>query len=214
MRHDRCTERCLRLASIVGVPVALFVLSLAIGCRGMGEGATAPVTNALSHSESAELPTTWGIETPGTAPACPPARGGGTVSPALSIYSVTFVVNGAERVVRAGETLPAWPGDGVQVLEATICTGSFAGPGGEACVDLQPEDGSKASITSQHLGTHTARVAPGFTSIRGPGDKWIISEDWRRVSVVLNHWPAQETEDLDCANGGCERDDRITIGLP
>jgi len=42
---------------------------------------------------------------------CPPARGVGAISPAISISSMTLVVNGVERTVRGDDTLRASPGD-------------------------------------------------------------------------------------------------------
>jgi hypothetical protein len=64
---------------------------------------------------------------------------------------------------------------------------------------------------SAHAGTHLVRMIPGFMTISGPSDTWSVGEDWRRISAVLNHWPLQDTEDPDCSNRRCERDDRIII---
>jgi len=145
--------------------------------------------------------------------ACPPAEGGGSISPAISIYSIAFVVNGAEQVVYDGDTLEAIFGDRIEIKEAVICTGSFSGSGGEACVDLAPVDRSGQEILSEHAGTHMVPVISGFTTIPGPSHTWILSESWARFSVVLNHWTHEETEDVECANRRCEHDDWAIIEL-
>jgi hypothetical protein len=147
----------------------------------------------------------------GLAPVCPPAKGAGTIAPAISIYSITFVVNGREQVVRDEDTLQASPGDEVQVREVTICAGPFSGNGGEACVDFAPGTQSGQEIVSEHRGTHTVRVTPGIRTISGPEHGWIIGENWREFSAVLNHWPSENTRDLGCGSGRCERDDRIVV---
>jgi hypothetical protein len=131
----------------------------------------------------------------------------------VSIYSITFVVNGVEQVVRDGEALQAAPGDEVQFTQATICAASFSGSGGEACVDLAPADRSGKEIASEHRGSHAVPVAPGFTSISGSSDAWIIGEDWAHIYAVLNHWPPEGTQDPACGGGRCERDDRMVVGF-
>ncbi len=201
------------MRSRVWVFVALSLLSLAAGCKRSDESVTAPPaykTQTADSLESAATPDS-GIIDP--APVCPSARGEGTISPAVSIYSITFVVNGLEQVVREDDSLQALPGDEVQVREVTICTGSFSGNGGEACVDFAPVDLSGQEISSEHSGTHAVQVSPGFVSISGPGHTWTISENWGHISAVLNHWPPEDTEDLGCGSGRCERDDRIIVGL-
>ena len=144
-------------------------------------------------------------------PVCPPARGEGTVSPAVSLYSIVFVVNGAEQEVRGGDRLQVRPGDEVQVREATICAQSFSSNPGEVCVDFAPVTQSGQDVASEHIGTHMKRVIPGFFSIPGPNEKWTIDEDWGYISAVVNHWPPEDTEDLGCGSGRCEHDDRINI---
>jgi WD40 repeat protein len=154
--------------------------------------------------------------TPGTTDltmACPPASGAGTVDPAISIYSVTLVVNGLEQVVRGGDTVQALAGDQVQVREVTICTGPFPGSGGEACVDFAPVSQSGQELATEHAGTHMVGVTPGLTTISGPDHVWTVDESWMGLAAVLNHWPPAGTKDLDCGDGRCERDDRITVGL-
>jgi hypothetical protein len=133
------------------------------------------------------------------------------ISPAVSLYSITFVVNGLEQVVGADDTLQALPGDEVWVREATICAGSFSGDGGEACVDLVPVAENGQEIESEHRGTHNVRVTAGFMSIPGPSGTWVIGESWRQIAVVVNHWPGEDTEDMGCGGGRCERDDRIIV---
>jgi hypothetical protein len=146
-------------------------------------------------------------------PACPQATGEGTISPAISIYSIVFIVNGVEQMVRDGDVLQALPGEQVQVREVTVCVGAFSGNGGEACVDLAPVDQSGQEITSEHRGTHNVPVVPGFASISGPDQGWVIGENWGHIAAVLNHWPPEGTQDLGCGGGRCERDDRTIVGL-
>jgi hypothetical protein len=146
-------------------------------------------------------------------PVCPPAEGEGTILPAIFIYSIAFIVNGAEQVVRDGETLQAMVGDEIEIREIVICARSFAGSSGEACVDLAPVDESGQRIMSEHAGTHLVPVAAGFAAIPGPSRKWTRAESWERISPVLNHWAPEETEDVECANRRCERDDWAIIEL-
>jgi hypothetical protein len=135
------------------------------------------------------------------------------VAPDVAIHSITFVVNGLERVVDDGDMLQASPGDEVQVREVTVCAGSFSGNGGEACVDFVPVSQSGQELGSEHAGTHMVRVTTGFTTISGPSHVWIVGENWREVVAVLNHWPPEGTEDLNCGGGRCEHDDRVEVGL-
>jgi hypothetical protein len=193
--------------------VALCVLSLVAGCSRSGATATALPTHLPQPNVALEPAATSDLATVASMPACPPARGEGTISPDISIYSIVFVVNGLEQVVSDGDMLQAQPGELVQVREVTICVGSFSGNGGEACVDFAPVAQSGQEIVSEHIGTHTVRVKPGFMSISGPDNRWTIGENWKHISVVLNHWPPEGTEDLGCGSGRCERDDRIIIGF-
>lgn len=192
---------------------ALLVLSLAVGCGREDTTATALPTPMPLVTDTLEPAVTPDRAAVGATPACPPARGEGTVPPAVSIYSIVFVVNGVEHVVRDGDLLPALPGEEVQVREVTLCAGSFQGQGGEACVDFAPVDQNGQEIVSEHGGTHIVRVIPGFISIAGPDRRWTLGEDWRSISAVLNHWPPDGTEDPGCGGGRCERDDRIIVGL-
>jgi len=202
-----------RATSGVWVLVALSVILLAAGC-GRSDGTMARALTHMPQPTHRLGPTpTLDPGSTGPTPVCPLARGEGTVSPAVSIYSIGFVVNGAEQPVGDDNTLHALPGDEVRVREVTICTGSFSGNGGEACVDLVPVGQSGQEIESERRGTHTVRLTAGFISIPGPSDSWAIAEDWRHIAVVLNHWPAEDTQDLGCGSGRCERDDRIMVGL-
>jgi hypothetical protein len=115
--------------------------------------------------------------------------------------------------MRDGDVLQAMPGDEIQVREVTVCAGSFSGNGGEACVDFAPVTQSGQEIGSEHGGTHTVPVTPGFSSLSGPDHRWTIGENWDHISAVLNHWPPEGTEDLDCGSGRCERDDRMNVGF-
>ena len=201
------------MRAAVWVVAVWFVLSLVAACSGDGATATALPTPMPQTTSALEAASTPALATISAIPACPPAGGEGTVPPAVSISSITFVVNGLEQVVRGGDTLQALPGDQVQVREVTICVGPFPGNGGEACVDFAPTDQSGEEIVSEHRGTHMVRVTPGFISISGPSDTWTIDETWRHIWAVLNHWPPEGTEDLGCGSGRCERDDRIIVGF-
>ena len=154
---------------------------------------------------------TTSMPAPTPAPICPTARGSGTILPAVSIYSITFVVNGVKKVVQAGGALEAVPGDQVQVRDVSICAGSFAGNGGEACVDFAPADKSGQEVVSEHKGTHLVQVATGLIMISNLDFAWTVDEGWSGISAVLNHWPPEDTRDLGCAGGQCERDDQMLI---
>jgi hypothetical protein len=193
--------------------VALLVLSLAPGCGKSGTTATALPTQMPQPTDTLEPPATPDSASVDSTPACPPPDGRGTVAPAVSVYSIVFVVNGVEQVVRDGDMLQGRPGDELRIKEVAICVGPFSGNGGEACVDFAPVTQSGREIVSEHRGTHIVRVTPGFTSIPGPDHGWTIGEGWTQISAVLNHWRLKATEDSDCAGGRCERDDRVVIGL-
>ena len=193
--------------------LVLTVLSLVAGCSGSDGTATA-LPNPMPESTASLGPTAMpDSATHEPTPVCPPAGGEGTIPPAVSIYSITFVVNGLEQVVRAGDTLQASPGDKVQAREITICAGAFSGNGGEICVDIAPVDQDGQEIMSEHEGTHMIRTNPGFLTISGPSHTWTVGRNWRQISAVLNHWPPEDTEDLSCGNGRCEHDDRILFRL-
>jgi hypothetical protein len=197
----------------VRVLVASNVIIIVSGCS-MGSGtATAWPTLVPQPTEAMESAATQEAVNNVASPNCPSPRGNGTVSPALSIYSITFIVNGVEQVVSDKDSLRASPGDDLQVKEVTICAGSFTGSGGEACVDFAPINQADQEMMSKHAGTHQAFVTLGFMSITGPSQRWIIGENWKSISAVINHWPPDGTEDLECGSGWCERDDQIVIGI-
>ena len=189
------------------------VLFLAAGCDQSDKIITmTSQPTHMSQSTGSKQPTAtlnFGIKQ--SMPVCPPARGEGTVSPAVSIYSITFVVNGHEQVVSADDTLKVLPGDEIKVIEITVCTEVFSGDSGEICVDLAPVGPSGQEIISEHSGTHMVRIVPGFMSISGPDHTWTVSENWGSIAAVLNHWPPKDTEDIDCGNRRCEHDDRIVL---
>jgi hypothetical protein len=195
------SKRC-RIVALGGV------LTLAIGC-GQREGPQAD--HALRSVGIQEHPPAAGAIV--SQPTCPPSRSEGTVAPAGSIYAITFAVNGREHVVREGDTLRVVPGDDVRVQDVTICVGPFSGDGGEACVDVAPVARGGREVISEHAGTHQVPLAPGLTTIPGPDASWTIRESWKEVAAVLNHWPPTETRDRTCAEGRCERDDRMVIVL-
>lgn len=203
------------MRSKIGVLVVLFVILplFAMGCRRSDETVTTSPTQVPQLADTLEPTETLELESIDSTPVCPPAEGKGTISPAISIYSITFVVNGAEQVVYDGDTLEAMVGDEIEIREAVICAGSFSGSGGEACVDLAPVDQSGQEIMSEHAGTHMVPVITGFTTIPGPSHTWTRAESWARISAVLNHWTREETEDVECANRRCEHDDWAIIEL-
>lgn len=203
------------MRSKIWILLALFVplLLLAAGFDTGDETATTPLTQVSKSADTLEPTETLVSERTDSTPVCPPADGEGMISPAISIYSITFVVNGAEQVVHEGDTLEAIVGDKIEIKEAVICAGSFSGGGGEACVDLAPLDRSGQKIMSEHAGTHMVPVITGFTTIPGPDHTWTLDESWVRISAVLNHWTLEETEDIDCANRRCEHDDWAIIEL-
>lgn len=184
------------------------VLSLASGCAGTDPPTNTPEMQAAEQRTGTPEPPVAGPTT-----ACQPTDGEGTVSPDVAISSVTFVVNGVEQVVRDDDILQASPGDRVRVKEATICAGPFSGNGGEVCFDLVPVGASGREVAAEHAGSHLMPVAAGVTSISGPERSWIIENDWRGFSAVLNHWPPDGTADPSCADGRCEHDDWMAIRL-
>ena len=146
-----------------------------------------------------------------SATACRPARGVGTISPAISISSMILVVNGVERTVRGDDTLRVSPGAEVRVREVAICTEPFSGDGGNFCVDISPADRSGDAIFSEHKGTHMMPVKSGVAVISGLDYTWTVGEDWKNLTAVVNHWTPGKSEDLECAGGLCERDDWIVL---
>ena len=195
------------------VLVLFLAVSLAGGCSRSDTPSTVQPDQVPQLTHTVELTQTPDSETIDPVPICPPANGQGTVPPAVTIYAITFVVNGVEQVLRNDDTLDAEIGDRIEVREVVVCAGSFSGNGGEVCVDFAPTDQSERAIMSEHAGTHMVRVRSGFNSIPGPTHTWTRAENWRQVSAVLNHWTREDTKDIECANGRCEHDDRATIKL-
>ena len=195
------------------VLLVLFALSLAAGCSRSDESATALPDQVPQLTHTVEPIETPDSEVIDPMPVCPPANGQGTISPDITIHSITFVVNGVEQVLRNGDTLDARVGDQLEVREVVICAGSFSGNGGEACVDFAPIDQSGQEIMSEHAGTHIVQVTSGFISIPGPSHIWTLAESWGQITAVLNHWAQGGTEDIECANGRCEHDDWAIITL-
>ena len=195
----------------VRVLVAFLLFFLAVSCSSSGGPAVPPPTNTSQPTASQEPLAEPDLAPEDPPPVCPPARGEGTVSPAVSLYSIAFVVNGVEQDVRSRDSLLAQPGDEVQVREVTICAQSFSSNPGETCVDFAPVTRSGQEVASEHIGTHMIRVITGFFSIPGPNEKWTIDQDWGYISAVVNHWPPEDTKDLGCASGRCEHDDRLDI---
>jgi hypothetical protein len=197
----------------VSVLEVLSALSLAAGCARSQLPATALPTQMLQSADSLVPTVTPKTRAVDLSSVCPGARGVGTVAPAVSIHSITFLVNGLEQELHGEDALQAAPGDEVEIGEVTICVGSFVGDGGEACVDFAPVDQSGREIVTEHKGTHTVPVVAGFTTISGLGLAWTIDEDWTGISAVLNHWPREETQDAGCGSTRCERDDWVTVSF-
>jgi hypothetical protein len=136
----------------------------------------------------------------------------GTVSPAVAISSITFVVNGVKQVVNNSGALSASSGDHVQVKEVTICVSPFAAKEGQFYVSFDPVNTVRGIIESEAKSTSTVAVATGFETISGPAHTWTIGDNWRHISVVTVHYPAcGSTQDPNCENGACEIDDRIIV---
>jgi len=149
------------------------------------------------------LPATFASTfTPVPTLACPTADAEGTVSPAVAIYSITFVVNGVEQVVNDANWLQASAGDQVRVREVTICSvGPFEGSGGRVYVEFDPVDQSGQVIVSEVRGTRAVGVTSGFTNMPGPDYTWTVG-NWRHFSVVTVHYPpGGGTQNPNCEGG-------------
>lgn len=145
---------------------------------------------------------------------CPTADAEGTVSPAVAIYSITFVVDGVEQVVNDVGLLRASPGAQVQVREVVICSVEpFEGNGGSVYVEFDPVDHSGRVIASKVRGTRAVGVTSGFTNVPGSGVLWTIG-NWRHISVVTVHYPSGDrTKNPRCEGGLCEVDDRVIVPI-
>lgn len=151
--------------------------------------------------------------TAGSARGCPPARGVGTIAPAITIRSMTVAVNGVERAILGDDSLRVSRGDEIRIKEITICTEPFSGDGGEFCVDISPTDRSGEAIFSEHKGTHMMPVEVGVVELSGLDFSWTVGDGWKNLTAVVNHWTPGKSRDLECADGLCERDDRVIVEL-
>jgi len=140
-----------------------------------------------------------------------PTAGGGTVAPAITIQSITFLVDGARLTLSEGDVLPAPVGSEVGVVEVKISVGDFVADGGEACVDFAPTRDSGEEVFAEHTGTHMVPLSPGLITVPGPDHAWTIDETWVGIVAVVNHWPGIKTKDLECAEGLCERDQQLLL---
>lgn len=201
------------MGAIVRVALSLSLLLLTANCRGCGITEVEAPPNRPQTPVEAGLTATANTGAVEPIQSCPPAGGNGTIPPAVSIASITFVVDGVEHSVQAGDGLQALPGDRLEVRDITICADEFSGTGGEVCVDFAPVDAGGQELLSMHAGTHMIKIFAGFMTITGPNHTWTVGENWRSISVVVNHWPPVDTEDLECGQGRCEHDDRIIIEL-
>lgn len=200
-------QRDNEMNTLICILAVFAAFSLVGGCDGSSAPATPPPART-AQATATPVPTA-------TSPtsACPPTSSEGTVPPAIAIYSITFIVNGLEQVVRGDDMLQASSGDAVQVREVTICVEPFSGNGGEACVEFTPIDQNGQEMVSEGNGTHMKRVTPGLISIPGPNNSWTIGENWRLISAVLNHWPPDGSNDPSCGGGLCEHDDQVVISI-
>ncbi len=147
-------------------------------------------------------------------PTCPPADAEGTVSPVITLLSVTFEVNGAEQVVDDFGVLQAAVGDQVSVKDVTICIDPFEGNGGQIYVEFDPVDTNGEIIGFEVKGTRAIPATPGSRSITGKDYTWTIGDNWRHFSVNTIHYPTGGgTKNLYCENGACEVDDRMIISI-
>ena len=184
-----------------GLAMVLLLVVLTGGC---GDGNALSTTSAVASTVTSTTAAT---------PACPPADVVGSVPPAVSIYSITFLVNGREQVVHDGRTLEAVAGDEVLIAEVEICANEAGGGRGEVCVDVAPLSRDGEEARSQAGGTHLQPAPTAFATVSGPPAAWILSEGWRGFTVVLNHW-VSGASDFGCAEGRCERDDYMRVPLP
>jgi len=174
------------------------------------EGGKAILSVTARNDQGASPPTSLEIT---VKVSCPQTRAEGTVSPAVAISSITFVVDGAEQTVDDSGSLKASPGNLVEVKEVTICVDSFEGRGGQVYIEFDPVDTDGETVVSEIKGTRAVGVTSGFASVPGPGVPWTIG-DWRQLSVVTVHYPpGGGTQNPDCEGGLCEVDDRVIVPI-
>jgi len=179
-------------------------------CGGAPLGPIGPSGAAWQRPDAEQVPSP-GPATPEYLSACRPATGQGTIAPAIVIQSITLLVNDAELTLSDGDELLAPPGSEVRVKDVMICVGPFSADGGEACVDFAPTDQSGQEISAEHAGTHLVPLTPGVVTVAGPDHTWSIDEGWAGITAVVNHWPRVRTDDSECAEGQCERDDWLIL---
>lgn len=192
--------------------VLLAILFITTGC----DLSNKPETELLSQQplpDSTMTTATLGTMPIDPFPDCPSAEGFGTISPSISIFSITFLVNGIEQTVYENDVFQIDAGEEVQIKDVAICVNPFQGNGGQACVDFAPADQSGQEVVSEHKGTHLVDVTPGIIFMSDLDYAWDIQEGWSGILAVLNHWAPEKTQDLDCADGLCERDDQIFVGF-
>lgn len=192
--------------------VLLAILSIITGCDVSDKPET-ELPNQQPLPDPTMTTGTLGTMTIDPFPDCPSAEGFGTIAPSISIFSITFLVNGIEQTISENDVLQIDAGDEVQIKDVAICVNSFQGYGGQACVDFAPADQSGQEVVSEHKGTHLVDVAPGIILISDLDFTWDIKEGWCGILAVLNHWAPEKTQDLDCAEGLCERDDQVFVGF-
>jgi hypothetical protein len=188
-------------------------LLLAGGCRKMQNAidATRPPSPPIPETQSTGVPS--GEDSSTEASNCYAAEGAGTVPPTISIHSLIILVDGEEQKLdRENPSLHRF-GEEVQISEVVLCVSAFNGAAGDVCVDLAPLDQDGQKIMSQHKGTHMVSLRPGLITFSDLNMAWAIEDGWSGIHVVVNHWPREPTEDLDCANRACERDDWMVIPL-
>jgi hypothetical protein len=181
------------------------------------EGTMALLT-AAAYNEGGESPQTSLVINVVHPSICPPTDAEGTVLPSVTISSTTFIVNGDERVADDSGSFQVSPGDQVRVKDVTICVDPFNGRGGKVYVEFDPvkpdptDPGEIIIIKEEVKGTLAVSVKPKLTTIPGPNYTWTIGDDWKHISVVTVHYPAEKTENSECEPKDpyiCEVDDRM-----
>jgi hypothetical protein len=118
----------------------------------------------------------------------------------MKIEIRALVLSIALSVNAAGATAPS---DSGTVVSAPACPPVR----GDDTLQASPGD----AIISEHKGTHMMPVKPGATTISGLDYIWIVGEEWTNLTAAVNHWTPGKSRDLECADGLCERDDRIIV---
>jgi hypothetical protein len=115
--------------------------------------------------------------------------------------------------VRSGDNLSVSSGDVVLIPKVGACAAPFTGGGGEVCVEFTPLDSNGQALAAEGMGTHLMPVTSGVIVIPGPRDRWIVGEEWRQISVEVNHWPLGGSSDPSCGEARCEHDDQVLVSL-